>query len=673
MKNQRDENLSNGERAKGWAAVLLLLLLAALTIYRLNPPDAVPANAPPDQFSSARALEQLKVIAARPHPIGSTEHDAVRDYLLGELGRLGLETQVQKATGINTQRADSLVAATVQNVLGRIKGTGGNGKALMLAAHYDAVPHSFGASDDGAGVAALLETARALKAGAPLKNDVIFLFTDGEEVGLLGAEAFVHEHPWAKDVGVVCNFEARGNRGPVYMFETSRGNGRLIEEFGEAAPRPSSNSLMSDLYHVLPNDTDFTIFKAAKLEGLNFAYIDGLTHYHTSLDNIRELDERSLGHHGQYALALAKRFGNGDLRSGGQTDAVYFDVLGLKLVRYSNAWTLPLMVLVYVLLCAVILLGLKRKRLRISGIVFGFLAFLLSIICAVGVVSLVWRLVGGFDREHARMLGSGPYNGNFYFICFVVLAIAVVSALYMLFARKLGWHHLLVGALICWVVIMTLSGLFLQGGSYLFIWPLLFMLAALVAVFYSRREEARAVETNDLLLLSLCAVPGIVLLIPAIHAINLGLGMGLVGAAVFPLILLLGLLFPALDFLTRKLGWWLPAALCVLSLALLIGGSLSNRFDNRHPEPDSLFYVLNSDAGKAIWMSFDREPDAFTSQFFPAGTGRSKVSDYLPNMFGSFLNAQAPAAALAAPMLEVSADEVSGGMRRVRLRLSSPR
>jgi len=111
----------------------------------------------------------------------------------------------------------------------------------MLVAHYDTVSRSPGAADDGAAVAALLETLRALNAGPPLRNDLIVLITDGEEPGMLGARAFVAEHPWLRDVGVVCNFEARGTRGPSIMFETSSDNGRLIREFARQ-PRTSSRT-----------------------------------------------------------------------------------------------------------------------------------------------------------------------------------------------------------------------------------------------------------------------------------------------------------------------------------------------------------------------------------------------------------------------------------------------
>jgi Zn-dependent M28 family amino/carboxypeptidase len=94
---------------------------------------------------------------------------------------------------------------------------------VLLVAHYDGVGAGPAASDDGAGSAALLETMRALRARKqPLAHDIMVLFTDGEEAGLLGAAAFVREHPWAKDVAVILNFEARGTSGRSFMFEPAR-------------------------------------------------------------------------------------------------------------------------------------------------------------------------------------------------------------------------------------------------------------------------------------------------------------------------------------------------------------------------------------------------------------------------------------------------------------------
>ncbi|MCA1635274.1 MAG: M20/M25/M40 family metallo-hydrolase, partial [Acidobacteria bacterium] len=238
----------------GLVALLFLVLLSSLAIYRLTPPAAVAADAPAAEFSSGRALKHLEVISRSPHAVGTTEHAAVRDYILRQLTALGVTPEVQKTTVVN-KSGNNLRVATVENILARLKGTGA-GKALMLASHYDTVSISPGASDDGSSVVAMLETLRALKAGASLNNDVIFLFSDGEEIGLLGAKAFTEEHPWNKDVGLVLNFESRGATGPVIMFETSNGNGRLIREFAKVASHPTANSLAYEIYRLLPNSTD---------------------------------------------------------------------------------------------------------------------------------------------------------------------------------------------------------------------------------------------------------------------------------------------------------------------------------------------------------------------------------------------------------------------------------
>ena len=186
-----------------------LLLLCAISILRVaRPPSAVAVTAPDTVFSAARAMRHVEQIAQRPHPMGTADHDRVREYIVGQLSALGLQPQIQQTTAIGTRYRQ---AGRVQNILARLAGSDPNGKAVLIVAHYDGVEAGPAASDDGAGSAALLETLRALRASKrPLAHDVIALITDGEEAGLLGSAAFVREQPWAKDVGVVLNFEARG-------------------------------------------------------------------------------------------------------------------------------------------------------------------------------------------------------------------------------------------------------------------------------------------------------------------------------------------------------------------------------------------------------------------------------------------------------------------------------
>lgn len=88
----------------------------------------------------------------------------------------------------------------------------------------------------------MLEVARALGALPPLRNDVVLLFTDAEESGGIGSEAFVSLDPLAAEGGVVLNLEARGSGGPVVMFETSEDNAALAALYASAAPQPVATS-----------------------------------------------------------------------------------------------------------------------------------------------------------------------------------------------------------------------------------------------------------------------------------------------------------------------------------------------------------------------------------------------------------------------------------------------
>lgn len=171
-------------------ALAFLTLLIAWAKAAERPPSPAPASAPKTQFSATRAWGHLEQIAGgEPTPIGSAGGEEVRDYLVGELTALGLDVEVQDGVGVRTFDADT-VAGRVENVVATIPGEDPTGR-VFLAAHYDTTFGAPGAADDKASVAAILETARALRSSEELRNDVVLLLTDGEEPGLLGAESFV--------------------------------------------------------------------------------------------------------------------------------------------------------------------------------------------------------------------------------------------------------------------------------------------------------------------------------------------------------------------------------------------------------------------------------------------------------------------------------------------------
>src|SRR5215211_5206464 len=191
------------------------------------PPDPVPASAPKDAFSAQRAMEELKVVARAPHPMGSAAQARVREHILGRAKALGLPAEVQRRHGVKSSWWGGF-SGTVKNVIVRVPGSRRSAPDVLITAHYDSVPVGPGAGDDGASVAAMLETMRALKAGPPLKNDVVFLFTDGEELGWLGAKAFARRDPEISNVGVAFAFEGWPKSGPTEMRATSPGDAWLV-------------------------------------------------------------------------------------------------------------------------------------------------------------------------------------------------------------------------------------------------------------------------------------------------------------------------------------------------------------------------------------------------------------------------------------------------------------
>ena len=651
----------------GLVLVALLVLLAAFVIYRQTPPRAISADAPATAYSSARAMKYLEVISQSPRPTGSAAHAAARDYILKELAAMGLQPEVQEANVVSSRPDGNLLAAVVRNVVARLKGTS-EGKALLLAGHYDTVPNAPGASDDGASVATMLETLRALKAGPPLNNDVIFLFTDAEELGLLGAKAFVDQHAWAKDVGLVLNFEARGTGGPVVMFETSDGNGWLVREFAKAAPSPVANSLLYEIYKLLPNDTDLTVFRGAHLPGLNFAFIEEPLRYHTETDNIGNLDERSLQHQGSYAVALARHFGNVKLDQAGGGNAIYFDLLGTVLLHYPTGWVLPLSIVILILFIAVVVLGLKRRALTVTGVVAGFLLFLLNLVVASAVVYLIWQLIVTIQIRMGRSLADDYYRDKLYFVGFVLLAVAVTAALYNLYRRKVRTESLFVGALLCWVILLLLSSVYLPGGSYLLAWPLLFTLLGLA---YAFTKEGKRLSLLYLIVLFLCAVPAITLLVPIIYTTLVALGLSEV-VLVMPLVILLcGLLIPhfALASSTRK--WWLPGGALLVSGFFIAAAAFNSGFSRQYPKSDHLFYVLNADTGKAVWASADDATDEWTAQFFPSNTEKTSLKEYLPLSVNNYRMNTAPVVPLSPADMRVTSDSMQGDVRVLRMRVNT--
>ena len=622
-----------------------LLALCAVSILRVaRPPRAVPATGPDTAFSAERAMRHVEQIAQRPHSMGTADHDRVRDYIVGQLSALGLHPQVQQAIAIGTRYRK---AGHVQNILARLPGSDANGNAVLIMVHYDGVEAGPAASDDGAGSAALLESLRALRARKrPLAHDIVALFTDGEEAGLLGAAAFVREHPWAKDVAVVLNFEARGTSGRSFMFETGPGNldaARALRTAHDA----TAGSVYATIYRALPNDTDLSEVAVLDLPALNFAFADGVERYHTSHDDIAHLNPGSLQHHGSQMLAMARTFGTEPLPRARTGDGVFFDLPIVGLVVYPQGLELPLAILALVLVGALVV----RDR---KGVGTGMLAVLIAVVLSGAVGWMVGRML------HGPAIWSG-----WYATAIVLLALSATAACYTVAE---GWstpRGLHVGALIIWLVLGFALAVQVPGVSYLFIWPLLF---AACAAFFTR---GRAVTDWVASVVTLFILVGFIY---GVSVIMLGVtGTGAIALCVVASLVAL-LLAPQLDIVAGDTRWSAATWLAGAGVTCLVIAALTVHPSADHPLRSALVYAENANSGDAWLGTLGSSPDAWTRGAIgertpgPSPAWTARLSDNA----GRFTGRKVKRVPLGAPDATLVRDTLIEGTRHVVLRVSAP-
>ncbi|HET8797753.1 MAG TPA: M28 family peptidase, partial [Thermoanaerobaculia bacterium] len=434
------------------AFALPLAIVFAVSVWRSQGVAPREADAPPETFSSARALAVLRDLVREqvPHPVGTPANAVVRDRIIARFRALGYETSVQRRFACNA----AAMCATVENVIA--KRPGARGKNVLLVAHYDSVGAGSGTTDDAMGTAALLEIARALQ-NESLRNPVTFLVTDGEEAGLLGAEAFVADETLLRETGVVVNVENRGTYGASNMFETSQGNRWLVRHLANALPNPRATSFFYEIYNLLPNDTDVTVFKREGVAAVNFAAVSGVSWYHTPFDDLAHASPRTLQHHGDNLLATARVLAEADLDARGSADATYFDLLGFTLVWWPQRWTVWMAVVSLLLLVAA-----ARKmppREMTFGVLTAFAAILLAVLLGLGASWL------------ARLRSQG--------IDWVAHPVAPIAAMWLagltaallaatLFRRKAAPLPMLYGIAIVWHTIGIALAFRLGGAAFLF-------------------------------------------------------------------------------------------------------------------------------------------------------------------------------------------------------------
>jgi len=655
--------------------------------------------------------KHVSVIAVKPHPIGSAANREVRDYIVAYFERLGLEIEVQKTTVVYRhpfQKQNRTIIGNVENIIARLPGTaratGLDAKDLVLMAHYDSRADGPGAGDDASGTAAIMEVARIMAAGTAPVRDVVFLITDGEEMGLLGAQGYFRQHASVKDVGLVLNFEARGSYGTSSMFETSNGNAWLIEQLLEVAPDLNAGSLSYEIYQRMPNDTDMSISRGEGIAGLNFAFISGLYDYHALSDTPENLDPDTLAQQANYVLATAQHFANLDEWHEAADNKTYFNIWKGVVVSYSEGVAAAIGV-------AVLLFGLWLfvSALRSGLVSWGSLATgMLGLVALIIIVSNVFESMIDYqsaaDAGIARLISLGEWPLLAYFISTLgivgwfgsglkrgfgkteVFVVAVFLGAIILFSGRPWYGALLLplilipllryisgrsrpadmftAAVVVWWLLTALVLFVAPNASYMFVWPLVSILAG--TALLARNSNGRLAVVLASSIVPLILLPAFIVL--AYLALGATLPQGIMILTVLCLFMIWPLVRSIVTMANGRVSLVLFMAGLVMTLVVMFGRG----FDTRHPRGEELFYAVDVDQQQGFWVSSDARPASWLAEFMGEDAREANITRILPGYDQDVLIRDTAMPAVKAATLAVTGDQEVDGQRQLALHLQSP-
>lgn len=508
-----------------WGGLFLTLILAVmLAVLASTPPQPQSADSPADQFSSARAMNDVRIISAKPHPTGSEENAKVRAYLKDRLAALGMEVSVsesqlgERALGrLNRWSGEIKTEQAIYNVIGVLPGQDRSKPALLLMAHHDTVWGSPGAADDTAGIASILEIIRAVKeTGAP-ERDIIALFTDGEEVGLSGAVNFFKNNPLKNKTGAIINFEARGGAGVASMFQTSAENGAAAKLFARAVSQPSTSSLSVFVYNVLPNDTDLTPALEHDFTAYNIANIGGAEYYHSPKITPDALDEGTLQHMGSQGLDLVRALLAADEFPGKKPDATFFDVFGFATLIYPAVlgW-------VFLIFSAVFYIASMDRAASRKPIIGGIIRMLGYLIIGGGLLYGLNILSGhtGSADYYDRLAAISKLEG--------VALLTCLAMFFAVFGREPLSVNGRLGAAMPIFALGVIGQVFAPTAAYFLTLPLL--LCGFVSLLMSRWLHTKISTAFSILL----TIPVAGYMLGLGHLLMLGVGPDMLAIAILP-------------------------------------------------------------------------------------------------------------------------------------------
>lgn len=628
------------------ALIAVLVAVFASALRFTGPPPVDSAS----DFNTDRAFERLQRILGdeRPHPVDTDANDAVRNRLVTEIEALGFEPFIRD--DFQCWNAWGAVCARVRNVL--FWATEPGPDAVMLASHYDSVPAGPGAADDGAGVAASLEIA-AILSKRDLARPLLVLVTDGEESGLIGARSFVDKDPLASQVGAVVNMEARGVSGEAMLFQTGRPNERDIASLRRDGGRlPSASSLDADIYELLPNDTDLTLFLTLGVDAANFAFARSARFYHTPEDKLANLDRRSLAHLGESALRTTETFlEQSDWRT--ERQFIYADILGRWLISAPQGWGAALLGVGAIF--SLVLFVTARSGAPVRSATAPLLALILGLGLAVATAFLAAMI-----RPETSFGAAHPWALRTAYLSAALFGAATV---FSYVAPPRAQMRLLASAWLWFAVIGAAAFAIAPGAAILFAPPLLFFSIAAISSLAGFGGAARAA--------ALCGTLVFIILVLPLAARG-ETSLFVENAAPFVLLPLLVFIFLAplcapTSSISARTKLVTVSATAFAFTVSFICVLLAPAYTPAAPRHLSITHISSAGNDSFYWaLPGDEAPPE----------NMAKIAAFMPGevkgMPGQSYLAPAPAFATEGATVERTYDVVSDGARTVRFSISAP-
>lgn len=486
-------------------AFLMIIVFAVgilVGLQQMKPP-VLPSESDTDYTAYKQMLDNLKEMTVVPHPAGSKELESVRIHILSQIREMGLEPIVETevytiddiASGLSDEpgeeneikdyirneayfnESDELI---LKNILVKLDAPNTD-RGILMMAHYDTEKGTPGAGDDMISVCALLEAMREQSKNNNLKNDIYFLFCDGEELGAFGSKAFVESHPEMKEsIDLVINVDGRGNRGGVLMFESSAYNYELMRYFKRANSRPLAFSFTTSLYRKMPNITDMTNFLDAGYSGLNFTVTEGVENYGAMSDNYENFNPGTAYNYLRTVREMADYSAKEQFQgNSSKQDGVYFPFMPGHLVLMSNAVAYILSGFVVLAAMLWLILQSRRGRVRFRGIAISTG----QLIGTIAVMTLLSWCIASLATQIMHLGESS--NTETLFLCQTLVLTFGTLGISFFRMHKQSLTEALAGLLPLLMLLIIGTTVFFISISYLFTLPTLGLLLVAILERYN--------------------------------------------------------------------------------------------------------------------------------------------------------------------------------------------